>query len=177
MLMNKAFPGNHQTLFVRNVQRNIAEGRDIVGNDFPFLPVASGRAFDEPAVLVDKLYGKTVQLQHQQGIFLFQKGEQLTDLFGLVKGQQWDRVSDLIQRTDCLISYSLCRGIAEDNASFCFQPLQLIIQMVIDSIAYTGTIFIVIFMPVTVQSVNQLTNVFCVLIHAFSSLHVAIHTD
>ena len=65
IFMDKALPGNDQTLPVRNVQRNIAESRDVVGNDFSFLPVASGGAFDKSAVFIHKLYGETVQLQHQ----------------------------------------------------------------------------------------------------------------
>ena len=38
-------------------------------------------------------------------------------------------------------------------------------------------IFIVIFMAVSVQPFNQLTDMSCVIVHSFSSLHVAVHTD
>lgn len=75
--MDKSFAGDNQTVFVRNGQRDVAEGRYIMGNDFPFIAIASGGAFDQLSVFVYQFDGKTVQLQHEQCFLFLQERNQI----------------------------------------------------------------------------------------------------
>jgi hypothetical protein len=78
--------------FVGDGNRHIAESGYVMGNEFPFITVASGGAFHKLSVLIDKLCGQTVQLQHEQGSMAFQESSQFADHFCLIQREQWGRM-------------------------------------------------------------------------------------
>ena len=135
---------------IRDGQRHIPEGTDIVGNEFPFIAVAPGGAFQKFPVFVYELDGQAVQLQHEQCGMVFDERNQIAYQFGFVQGEQRDAVPYLFQAADSLIAHRLGGWVAQDDPCFFLSTRQLIIEMVIDCIGYAGGIFIVVFVAVAV---------------------------
>ena len=58
--LDKSFSGDDQPLFIRYGQRDIVEGRNIMGNDLPFFSIAPGGTFCQFAVFIYQFDGKTI---------------------------------------------------------------------------------------------------------------------
>lgn len=84
-LMDESFAGYYMAFLVRDGKRHIPESGDIVGNEFPFISVASGGVFHKFPALINELYGQAVQLQHEQGCVFLQESRQLAHHLGLVQ--------------------------------------------------------------------------------------------
>ena len=134
-----------------------------MGDELPFIAVAPGGAFHELPVFINELYGQAVQLQHEQCRMVFDKRNQFAHHLGLGQGEQRDVVPYLLQAADSLVAHRLGGGIAQDDSRFLLQASKFVIKMVVDGIGYAGGLFIVVFMAVAVELVNQFMDAFCCL--------------
>ena len=126
-----------------------------MGDVFSLVAVAPGGRLHNHAVLVGRLDGEPVQLQHQHDRLVADEIAQLVHLLGLVQRQQGDVVGHLGQPLFGGPAHCLGGRIAHLGAQLLFQLGQLVKQSVILCIVHRSGVEVVILPAVLVQQIGQ----------------------
>ena len=165
---DKRLPGDHQALFVGDLQGDAPDCPRVVGHNVAPIAVSADSRLLQTAVFIGEFEGKAVQFEHDQHQFVADKREHFLLTLDLIHGEQRNGVGGLWQLTDRRVSHRLGRGIAHDDTCFLFQRGQRVKEPVIFLVAHAGGAEVVILMAVLVEQVGQGPNLFigyCVLFH------------
>ena len=131
---DKALTRHNQSLFVGDVGRDTADGSGVMGNDLPFVTIATGSRLQKFSILIGQLYSQAIQFEHQHHLLLTHEIQKIHTALSLIQRQQRDLMSGFLQPAHRRIAYCLGWRICHLDSRFLFQLFQLVKESVIDLI-------------------------------------------
>ena len=131
---DKALARHNQSLFVGDVGRDTADGSGVMGNDLPFVTIATGSRLQKFSILIGQLYSQAIQFEHQHHLLLTHEIQKNHTALSLIQRQQRDLMSGFLQSAYRRIAYCLGWRICHLDSRFLFQLFQLVKESVIDLI-------------------------------------------
>ena len=123
-----------ESLFVGDVGRDTADGSGVMGNDLPFVTIATGSRLQKFSILIGQLYSQAIQFEHQHHLLLTHEIQKIHTALSLIQRQQRDLMSGFLQPAHRRIAYCLGWRICHLDSRFLFQLFQLVKESVIDLI-------------------------------------------
>ena len=152
---DKRLSGDHQPAFVLDVGRDATDGTGIVSNDFSHISITSGGSLNQLTALIGQFHGKSIQLEHKHYLVFSHKAAQLHTVFHFIQRQQRDFMRGFLQLAYRRISHSNCRRVCQLYPRLFFQLFQFIKKTIINLVADTGTVLVVILVAVNVKPAGQ----------------------
>ena len=154
-ICDDCFSSQYQSSLICDLKRNILEGSGIVGNDLSYNTVSTGNCLHQFSMIISQNNRKSVHFPGKQRWMRSDKSSQGFSVLCFIQRKHGRFMGFFRQCIHCFISYINSRTVCQNDACFRLHAFQLIVQIVVLSVAHDLPVFLIVSLCCLVQFFYQ----------------------